>query len=364
MFSMRNLKEYMYKCCTRTTHTTLNKLKELKSNGDIIDINEIFGRMTFDCFTSIAFGISFDSMKSYPKTHPFMYAFDYQVNTVSFRDSDAFWRIKKILNIGYNAELTRAAKVITEFSDNVVNQARKSKISNITDESGTKTFDLLSLYLDNDPNLSNEQLRYIALHFMIAGRDTTRMLLSWFFYDMSVYSDIKQKVLNEINSYNEITFDTVRNGFKYLEAVLCETLRYHPVVPWSVRVAKKDIIIPKGVFDNDKEYTIYKGNEMLIHHYTICKSTKFWKDPYKYDPQRFIKKGVRTYPEYVFTFFNFKPRLCLGRDFALMEAKIFIYYFFKTYNYNVINGQKMEHTPGLILNMKNGLKINISNINK
>ena len=32
--------------------------------------------MTFDCFTSIAFGVKFDSMSIYPKEHAFGKAFD------------------------------------------------------------------------------------------------------------------------------------------------------------------------------------------------------------------------------------------------------------------------------------------------
>ena len=62
MFSMRNLRDYMFGCCAETTGTTMAKLESLRVSGQPIDINDILGRMTFDCFTSIAFGASFDSM--------------------------------------------------------------------------------------------------------------------------------------------------------------------------------------------------------------------------------------------------------------------------------------------------------------
>eukprot|EP01084_Bolivina_argentea_P056837 103948_1 len=66
MFSVRNLRDYMYGCCTSTTVITMETLEKLNNSGLEIDINDLVSRMTFDCFTSIAFGTSFDSMSLYP----------------------------------------------------------------------------------------------------------------------------------------------------------------------------------------------------------------------------------------------------------------------------------------------------------
>ena len=54
MFSVRNLRDYMFDCCRRTTQRTMDTLETLRSGGHTIDINDLLGRMTFDCFTSIA----------------------------------------------------------------------------------------------------------------------------------------------------------------------------------------------------------------------------------------------------------------------------------------------------------------------
>ena len=66
----------MYSCCINTTNSTMTILENLRAGDKDIDINDILGRMTFDCFTSIAFGKSFNSMKLYPAKHPFGVSFD------------------------------------------------------------------------------------------------------------------------------------------------------------------------------------------------------------------------------------------------------------------------------------------------
>jgi len=74
---------------------------------------------------------------------------------------------------------------------------------------------------------------------------------------------------------------------------------------------------------------------------------------------RFYEKGVRTFSQAIYPFFNQYPRLCLGRDFALMEAKMFLFSFLTKYDVEVIADQDVVYTPGIILNMKNGLKVKL-----
>eukprot|EP01084_Bolivina_argentea_P210683 358504_1 len=310
MFSVRNLRDYMYKCCINTTQSTLRVIETLRASDAEIDINDVLGRMTFDCFTSIAFGKSFDSLSLYPEQHPFGNSFDILVELMRKRFSDPFWKIKRALNIDYEYQIEKHLKVIDHFANVLINEKQYDTEKRITDESGVKTFDLFTLYYEHNPSLRNEDMKFMALNFIIAGRDTTRMLTSWFLYDLSLFADVHKKVIAEIDSFNAehkdgISYELIRGGFKYLEAALCESLRYHPVVPRSVREARQDIVIPQRIIKppNGGNYVIKKGDRCMIHHYTICKLERFYKDAMKYDPMRFYEKGVRTFKQGIYPFF-------------------------------------------------------------
>jgi len=110
---------------------------------------------------------------------------------------------------------------------------------------------------------------------------------------------------------------------------------------------------------HDGNYVIKKGDRCVIHQYSISKLESFYADPLTYEPMRFYEKGVRTFTQGVYPFFNQKPRLCLGRDFALMEAKLFLFAFLRKYAFEVPSEQEITYSPGIILNMKHGFKINI-----
>ena len=167
MFSVRNLRDYMYSCCQDTTKSTMNVLENLRKDNKPIDINDILGRMTFDCFTSIAFGKSFKSMKLYPDKHPFGVSFDTLVELLPMRNREPFWKIKRALNIGYEHEIIEHLKVIDDFCNDLITKKKEETVKNITDETGKDTFDLFSLYYNHNKELSNEDMKFLALNFII-----------------------------------------------------------------------------------------------------------------------------------------------------------------------------------------------------
>lgn len=150
------------------------------------------------------------------------------------RNQDPLWKVKRALNIGFEAEIRRHLQVINEFSSRLITERRRNAKGHgqITDETGSRTFDLFSLYYDHKESLSDDEMKYLALNFIIAGRDTTRMLTSWFLYDLSVFPEVARKVIAEIDAFNvengeKVQYKDIIKGFKFLEAALCESLRYH-----------------------------------------------------------------------------------------------------------------------------------------
>ena len=274
--------EFMYNTSIRNALSVMKKLKELVSEPEI-DINDILGRYTLDTFCEIAFGTNIKSIEVYPKTHEFSVAFDNLVHLIDARYGDMFWKLKEALNIGGERLIKRDSKVIMDFANglflsmllNTLHETAFTEIldkrgeqeNKLTDECGDK-FDLISLFLQQDKNLSREELKDIALNFIIAGRDTTRLLLSWCLYELALdgNEDVKKRVYEEIDSFeNEPSYNDFQTGFRYLEGALCETLRFHPSVPVIGRWCSKDIVLP--IKDqNGNNYVIRRGDDIYRVH--------------------------------------------------------------------------------------------------
>lgn len=107
--------------------------------------------------------------------------------------------------------------------------------------------DMLSRFLvmkQQDPeNMSDDYLRDIILNFIIAGRDSTAITLSWFFYMLCKNPHVQEMASREveeatqanniksIDKFAKTLTEAALNKMNYLHAALTETLRLYPAVP-------------------------------------------------------------------------------------------------------------------------------------
>jgi len=113
--------------------------------------------------------------------------------------------------------------------------------------------DLLSRFMavieKNPDNYSDKYLRDIFINFMIAGRDSSAITLSWFFHLLCQNPDVEKTILQEIHDvvkanknesvsleesismFSESLTHTILDKMHYLHAALTETLRLYPAIP-------------------------------------------------------------------------------------------------------------------------------------
>ena len=133
--------------------------------------------------------------------------------------NDSIWKIKKWFNCGnermLSKELHKTNKLIITMIKNV-----KQNLNEINDD-GYNNNNLLSLYLKLNDNLNNKQLKDISMNMMFIGNDKTRLLISWFLYEISRNYQIKQKLISCLDECKEndinINYNDILNGFSYLD---------------------------------------------------------------------------------------------------------------------------------------------------
>ncbi len=100
--------------------------------------------------------------------------------------------------------------------------------------------------------------------------------------------------------------------------VLQETLRLRPPSYWLPRVAVEDDVID-GV-------EIPAGSDIISFTYMIHRNPAVWTDPDRFDPDRFAAdhsgRGVAARHPFAWIPFGAGQRLCIGRDFAMMEGTL------------------------------------------
>eukprot|EP00747_Dinoflagellata_sp_TGD_P078196 gnl/TRDRNA2_/TRDRNA2_159949_c0_seq2.p1 gnl/TRDRNA2_/TRDRNA2_159949_c0~~gnl/TRDRNA2_/TRDRNA2_159949_c0_seq2.p1 ORF type:complete len:282 (-),score=30.28 gnl/TRDRNA2_/TRDRNA2_159949_c0_seq2:27-872(-) len=205
--------------------------------------------------------------------------------------------------------------------------------------------DLLALFTQAEETLSTKFLRDVVLSFVIAGRDTTACTLSWMFYILAVNPDIQTKLCAEVDRClsGEVTFESVSSSrMPYLHGVLYETLRLYPPVPMDVKQCHEDNTMPNGV-------RIPKGTMILFLPYAMGRDPTIYSEPEQVKPERWIPFTAPAPHE--FPVFQAGPRICLGMDMAIFEAKVAASLLLKRYTFTMAPGEAEKISYGRKLTM-------------
>jgi len=364
MFSMKNMKSMMYDVTKKNVLIAMDKIGTLITDDDVIDIKDLLGRFTLDTFVEAAFGVNIGAAETYPERNAFGDAFDDMVVRIEKREVDIFWKVKRMLGVSGEAQIAKEYEVVKAFADDIFEQ-KDNMEGGVQDVDGQRT-DLLSLFLKHNPEMSRDELKDVAFNFIIAGRDTTRMLMTFLIYVLCQDENrsVRERVVAEVDGFEEQNgkgpeYSDMLNGFRYLEGALCETLRLYPSVPCLGRHADKDIELPIQD-ENGKNYVIRKGDDVLSATYVTARTPRIWGDDcLEIKPERW-SKGVNTFDQYKFAHFNVNPRLCLGKQFAITEAKTFMYHLLKNFTFELVEDKPLKLVSGVILNFEGPLKVKIT----
>lgn len=313
------------------------KLAQIISKSAIsnekMDIQELFMKSTMDSIFKVGFGMDLDCLHGSYDGSMFSNAFDDSSELIMLRYVNAFWKIMNLLNIGSEAKLKERIKVINDFVYELIDR-RVEQFSNERNDL-VKKEDILSRFLEErkkDPeNISYQYLRDIVLNFLIAGKDTTAGTLSWFFYMLCKNPSMQEKIFQEVKEVTEANQDAdfdefsksitdeYLNKMHYLHAALSETLRLYPAVPLDNKVCFSDDILPNG-------FNVRKGDIVFYQPYAMGRMEYLWgKDVECFRPERWLDdNGIfQAESPFKFTAFQAGPRICLGKEFAYRQMKIF-----------------------------------------
>ena len=115
---------------------------------------------------------------------------------------------------------------------------------------------------------------------------------------------------------------------KYLDMVIHETLRMHPLLALITRAAIKDCEIP-----GTGGISVKKGSEIHINVPAIHYDPKNYPNPEQFNPENFSKENCANRHPYAFLGFGQGPRSCLGMRFALLEAKMALFIIFSRFRF-------------------------------
>ncbi|HEX9116065.1 MAG TPA: cytochrome P450, partial [Anaerolineae bacterium] len=198
--------------------------------------------------------------------------------------------------------------------------------------------------------MSDRQLRDEIMTLLVAGHETVASGLAWTWYLLAQNPAVEARLREQATMADrQGTFDARRAD--YARMVYEEALRLYPPA-W---------IITRRALDADEigGYQIPEGALVVLSPYVTQRDPRFWDEPERFDPERFAPERVAGRPRYAYFPFGGGPRLCIGRDFALIEAQVVLSRVASRYRLELVEDQHVAIEAGVTLRPKFGLKMRI-----
>ncbi|KAJ6626458.1 cytochrome P450 [Mycena sp. CBHHK59/15] len=364
VFGSAALKTYssiMYDSAYKVFTAWESELQASTANEIIVDISEWINNVSFDVIGLAAFSHDFKSLDGEKSS--------VATALTALGHSKPSPKVAKILLLSQaypillKLPLPRSALVadLSNAMDAVVDGLTESAKSTKNADNSKSALGVLL----NAKELSAAQVRVHAKSTLLAGFATTSSSIKWALVELSMQPEKQDRLRAELSSFTttDPSYDDLTKGLTYLDAIVRETLRLHPVLSESTRVALEDDILPLSKPVRTASGTlidklpIRKGAVLTTSIlYTNLSKTIWGEDAADFNPERWLNdsEGVpasaKEYPGYYHTMtFLEGPKTCLGKGFAIAEMKIVLSLLIRMFVFSSRDGKETKYEKAFFL---------------
>ena len=142
------------------------------------------------------------------------------------------------------------------------------------------------------------------------------------------------------------------NGMDYTRQVFNEALRLYPPTWIIVRVANQEDALPGGA-------RIQSGDKLYLCPYTMHRHPRYYPEPDRFDPDRFIPEAISGRPKFTFYPFGGGPKLCIGEPLARLEAISIIGRTIQRFGFESVGEINITPRASIVLEPKHGLPVRL-----
>ncbi|MEV6996685.1 cytochrome P450 [Streptomyces sp. NPDC093982] len=308
-FSQRAMKAY-YGQMLEVAQNLVGKWESRE--GRPVNITDDYTRLTLDTIALSGFGYRFGSFAE-EELHPFLSAL-LESLVESLRRSQelpVMAKLRKADDKKYRANI----QLMRDLVESVIKERRQGK--------DTGEDDLLGLMLQaTDPEtgklLDDDNVRDQVVTFLIAGHETTSGLLSFATYSLMRNPHILAQAYAEVDRLmpgdTVPDYDTIMQ-MDVIPRILEETLRLWAPIPMIGKSPLQDTVIGGC-------YELKKGAQVNILEGPLHTHPKAWERPEEFDINRWLPENRVNHHPHAYKPFGNGVRACIGRQFALTEARL------------------------------------------
>lgn len=238
--------------------------------------------------------------------------FQYMIKLEAFSGNIQFW---KYFSTPTWRKFVKYSDMYSEIAFKYINKA----LMNLESKKDQDKLTLIQAMVVTK-KLNVKDIMVMVADFLMAGIETTSHSAGFLLYHLARNPDKQQKLYEEIMNILptkdlKITTEMYEYQMKYLRSCIKESLRLNPVVGGTARILSNDAVL--------SGYHVPAGTLATVPYHELFTNEKYFKEPHKFIPERWINKDKGFNP-FAFVPFGFGPRSCIGKRLAELEISLFV----------------------------------------
>jgi cytochrome P450 len=243
-----------------------------------------------------------------------------------------------------NQRARGAAQRLDDGIRELIVRARQRSGSNHGQHPDCGGVDMLSRMLvavdpETGAGMSEQQLIDEVKSLILAGHETTSVMLSWTFHLLLSHPEVAARLRAEVRGVldgRRVQVDDLPR-LPYTRQVLLESMRLYPPVPAVTRRALTD--------DEFFGVRVRAGESVTLPIYVVHRHREFWSQPERFDPERFTPERVAKLDPYSYLPFLRGRRACIGEHFAMLEAIVVLASIVDRYEFQRVGSEPIGIRP-------------------
>jgi cytochrome P450 len=224
--------------------------------------------------------------------------------------------------------------------------------------SGEDKGDLLSMLLlsqdeDDGTGMDDSQVYAEIRTLFSAGHETTANALTWAWYLLAQHPEKFAQLAEELAQVLQGRTPSLHDLAKlpYTDMVIKEAMRLYPPA-W---VMNRQAVAATTIGG----YTIPAGSLVFMSPYTMHHHPRYFEHPNDFVPERWTPEFEKQLPKFAYFPFGGGPRICIGNQFAMMEARLILATIAQHWQMELVPGQHVAMEPLITLRAKEGIQMRL-----
>ncbi|XP_059651117.1 cytochrome P450 71AU50-like [Cornus florida] len=251
--------------------------------------------------------------------------------------------------------LTRRMKAVSKVYDGFLEKIIDDHVQ-ARDKGQPKDFvDIMLAFMESDEaefRIDRAHIKANLLDMLAAGLDTSSATIDWVISELLLNPQVMKKVQKELEKVvgmDRMVEESDLERLEYLETVLKETFRLHPVAP---------LLLPHQAIEDCtvNGFHIPKKSRVTINIWAIGRDPKVWTDPEKFIPERFIGSTIDFQGrDFQLLPFGSGRRGCPGMQLGLTVVRLVVAQLVHCFDWELPNGMlpselDMTEVFGIVIN--------------